>query len=286
MSEPMNNLDTWNTRRWGDDTISTDTLPPVRPSRARCNKAHTLSGLAHVFDSLAGLRMDVLLAALVVLSFLTALANLAALRWRAAPPPAQAVILPAGALESSTANERPPGQLLPTPAASPTPTATLTPLPPGDACVTCVPDRMPFLRGTRYLCLTYRWHDPKRPRHIGIDISVEAKMEVIATMDGLVTHAAYDAVYGNLVILSNEHWETWYAHNSYLLVQEGDYVYAGDVIALSGNTGDSSGPHLHYEVHEDGIARDPWLYLGEDAVRIATDTCANDEPAETDEPSR
>ena len=49
-------------------------------------------------------------------------------------------------------------------------------------------------------------------------------------------------------------------------------------------------PGLHriayYEVHEDGIAQNPWGYLGEDAVRIATDTCANDEPAETDEPSR
>ena len=111
-------------------------------------------------------------------------------------------------------------------------------------------------------------------------------MEIIATMDGLVTLAAYDDVYGNRVILTNEHYETWYAHNSYLLVREGDYVHAGDVIALSGNTGASGGPHLHYEVREDGIPRNPQLYLGEDAVRIATDTCANDEPAETDEPSR
>ena len=169
--------------------------------------------------------------------------------------------------------------------AQPTPTPTL--MPEGEACTVCVPHGIPFPRSVRYLTLTCRFHDPKRPRHVGIDISVEEKMEVVATMDGLVIHAAYDDVYGNKVVITNEHYETWYAHNSYLLVREGDYVHAGDVIALSGNTGASGGPHLHYEVREDGVPRNPQLYLGEDAVRIATDECIKDEiPAETGEPSR
>ena len=69
-------------------------------------------------------------------------------------------------------------------------------------------------------------------------------------MDGWVRFAGDDPVYGKLVILQNESWETWYAHNAYLLVRAGDWVKQGDVIALSGNTGASSGPHLHYGVKD------------------------------------
>ncbi len=157
--------------------------------------------------------------------------------------------------------------------AQPTPTLTPTPELVGETCTVCVPDGVPFPRSVRYLTLTCRFHDPKRPRHVGLDISVEEKMEVLATMDGAVIHAEYDDVYGNMVKINNGHYETWYAHNSYLLVRAGDYVHAGDTIALSGNTGASDGPHLHYEVREDGIPRNPQLYLGEESVRIATDKC-------------
>ncbi len=68
--------------------------------------------------------------------------------------------------------------------------------------------------------------------------------------------------YGNYIILDHGNGlKTLYAHNSALLAGVGDVVAKGTQIALSGNTGNSTGPHVHFEVHINGVAVNPELYL-------------------------
>lgn len=86
-------------------------------------------------------------------------------------------------------------------------------------------------------------------RHEGIDFVAPTGTPVLATAPGRVLQARYWGPYGLLVEIEHE-WgfATRYAHLSRLLVKEGDTVQAGDTVGLLGNTGRSTGPHLHYEV--------------------------------------
>ncbi len=96
-----------------------------------------------------------------------------------------------------------------------------------------------------------RWHG-------GVDIPCPSGTPIQATMGGRVTFAgASDAGYGILVVVENQNHQTFFAHASSARVSPGDLVQAGDIVALSGNTGNSTGPHLHYEVRVDGRQRDP-----------------------------
>lgn len=99
--------------------------------------------------------------------------------------------------------------------------------------------------------------------HPGVDIAVQEGTPVRATGSGVVIFAANDPVYGNLVIL--EHgltgYSTFYGHNKTLKVKVGDKVKRGAVIALSGNTGESSAPHLHYEIRLHGVPVNPLKYI-------------------------
>jgi len=98
--------------------------------------------------------------------------------------------------------------------------------------------------------------------HKGIDIPVWYGTEIFATKDGVVTKAGWQPGYGWTIELEHEMgFTTIYGHNSQLLVTEGDKVKAGAVIALSGNSGRSTGPHLHYEIRLNGTAVDPLKYL-------------------------
>lgn len=95
--------------------------------------------------------------------------------------------------------------------------------------------------------------------HAGVDLAVPTGTPVYAAMDGIVkmAAAAQDA-YGTLIKLGHgANTETRYAHLSRLAVEKGDYVRKGDLIGYSGNTGRSTGPHLHYEVRRGGRAVDP-----------------------------
>lgn len=99
-------------------------------------------------------------------------------------------------------------------------------------------------------------------RHQGIDLPVKVGDPIYATFTGKVRFSRYNkGGYGNLVIIRHENGiETYYAHLSKRLVEEGDWVNAGDVIGLGGSTGRSSGPHLHFETRYNGYAFDPqWL---------------------------
>jgi murein DD-endopeptidase MepM/ murein hydrolase activator NlpD len=94
--------------------------------------------------------------------------------------------------------------------------------------------------------------------HPGIDIAVPIGTPVRASGGGTVTAAGYDADYGLFVLLRHPSgYETMYGHTSRLLAAEGDDVQAGQVIGLSGNSGRSTAPHLHFEIRHDGKSVDP-----------------------------
>jgi murein DD-endopeptidase MepM/ murein hydrolase activator NlpD len=94
--------------------------------------------------------------------------------------------------------------------------------------------------------------------HSGVDLALPEGSPVYSTAFGTVKFAGFDDVFGETVILQNgDSIETVYGHNSQLLVQPGDTVFAGQRIALSGNTGISSAPHLHYEIRVNNEAINP-----------------------------
>lgn len=96
------------------------------------------------------------------------------------------------------------------------------------------------------------------PSHNGLDFGVVVGTPVESTMDGEVTYAGWNNQgYGNLVIVQNGEYKTYYAHLSSIPVSVGDSVAAGTTIGLSGNTGNSTGPHLHYEIRKNNVAIDP-----------------------------
>jgi murein DD-endopeptidase MepM/ murein hydrolase activator NlpD len=99
-------------------------------------------------------------------------------------------------------------------------------------------------------------------QHEGIDIAAGSGSPVRAATDGVVKKASWYGGYGNAVIIDHGAGvQTLYGHNSALNVKPGDRVQAGQVIAKVGSTGDSTGPHLHFEVQVDGKAVNPrpWL---------------------------
>ena len=94
--------------------------------------------------------------------------------------------------------------------------------------------------------------------HPGIDIAVPVGTPVRASGGGTVTAAGYDPDYGLFVLLRHPSgYETMYGHASRLLAAEGDQVDAGQVIGLSGSSGRSTAPHLHFEIRRDGKSVDP-----------------------------
>jgi murein DD-endopeptidase MepM/ murein hydrolase activator NlpD len=98
--------------------------------------------------------------------------------------------------------------------------------------------------------------------HAGLDISVPTGTPVLAAQEGTVAFAGYNGAYGKVIKLDHANgFSTLYAHNSRLLVYVGQTIEAGQVICLSGSTGRSTGPHLHFEVHKDGWPVDPLPYL-------------------------
>ncbi|MBA2612604.1 MAG: peptidoglycan DD-metalloendopeptidase family protein [Bacteroidetes bacterium] len=93
--------------------------------------------------------------------------------------------------------------------------------------------------------------------HYGTDIDIETGDQIVSAFDGMVRFAKYCQGYGNCVIIRhNNGLETVYGHLSKLLVEPGQKVTAGDLIALGGNTGRSSGSHLHFEFRYLGQALD------------------------------
>lgn len=106
-------------------------------------------------------------------------------------------------------------------------------------------------------------HFGYRPRfkrnHMGVDLKAHTGDTVMAVFSGVVKSTVHGGGgYGNYIILEHDSGvTTLYAHLSKILVKEGEIVENGEIIALSGNTGRSTGPHLHLEIRIDGKAIDP-----------------------------
>lgn len=98
--------------------------------------------------------------------------------------------------------------------------------------------------------------------HAGLDIVVPPGTPVRAPADGVVSFAGWDDFYGKLVSIDHGYGVlTRYAHNSQIFVQVGQKISKYDVIASTGNTGRSTGPHLHYEVRVNGLPVNPLNYI-------------------------
>jgi len=117
-----------------------------------------------------------------------------------------------------------------------------------------------------YRSSSYGWRqDPfrgVRAFHSGLDFSAAHGEPIIATAGGIVVEATQGINYGKFITLKHgDGLETRYAHASKLFVKKGDLVNKRDVIALVGNTGRSTGPHLHYEIRLKGRPLDPTNYI-------------------------
>jgi len=98
--------------------------------------------------------------------------------------------------------------------------------------------------------------------HSGMDIASEPGTPVKATADGIVSFAGWSGGSGNLVAL--EHglgFSTYYAHNRLVVVKVGQKIKRGDILSYVGSTGNSTGPHLHYEVWKEGRSLNPSTYI-------------------------
>ena len=106
----------------------------------------------------------------------------------------------------------------------------------------------PFIAGTR----TY---------HKGMDIACPTGTPVHVTQAGRVIIAGWTSAYGITVMVDHGNgWTTIYGHNSKLKVKVGQYVDQGQTISLSGSTGPSTGPHIHYEIRHNGVPVNPANY--------------------------
>ncbi|WP_378176752.1 M23/M56 family metallopeptidase [Aquimarina sp. SS2-1] len=102
----------------------------------------------------------------------------------------------------------------------------------------------------------------KDKTHGGIDIRAKIGTPVIATADGIIMIAKKEGNWGNLIVISHaDGYESWYAHLDSFQVTENQQVKIGQVIGKSGNTGLSTGPHLHYEVRLNGKKVNPLNYI-------------------------
>lgn len=107
---------------------------------------------------------------------------------------------------------------------------------------------------------SYGWR--KGEFHHGIDFAIPHGTDILAARDGTVVKAQWIDIYGQTVLLDHGNGvQSLYAHNQKLLVSPGDRVEQGDCIAISGDTGRSTGPHLHFEIRLNGNAVDPMPYL-------------------------
>ncbi len=98
--------------------------------------------------------------------------------------------------------------------------------------------------------------------HTGIDLSISSGNPVRATADGIVSFSGRNGGSGNLVVLEHGHgYSTLYAHNRSLAVKVGQKVKRGDIISYVGSTGNSTGPHVHYEIWKKGKPINPINYL-------------------------
>lgn len=102
----------------------------------------------------------------------------------------------------------------------------------------------------------------RKELHKGVDIANQKGTAILATADGVVSYAGKKGAMGNIVVIDHGHgMVTRYAHLSKAVKTRGEKVKRGDIIAQMGNSGRSTGPHLHYEVHLNGVPVNPAKYF-------------------------
>lgn len=98
--------------------------------------------------------------------------------------------------------------------------------------------------------------------HKGIDIAAPTGTNVVAAMSGTVIYSGWESGYGNLVVIEAPNGlQTYYGHNSELIVESGQTVSRGQLISKVGSTGNATGPHLHFEIRKGGVPQNPMGYL-------------------------
>lgn len=122
----------------------------------------------------------------------------------------------------------------------------------------------PLAKHDGYISSLFGYRSWDRSNHQAIDIAgIPRGTNIYAACDGVVTFSGWYAAYGKLVIIDHGHgYETYYGHCSELLVEKGDKVEKGDVIAEVGATGNASGNHLHFEMRYNDKRIDPLVALG------------------------
>ncbi len=102
----------------------------------------------------------------------------------------------------------------------------------------------------------------KEKMHEGLDIANFPGTAIRSTAEGMVVYAAPKPGYGQTIILDHGYGlQTWYAHCARIIAKKGQKIRRGEVVALLGNSGRSTGPHLHYEVRVHGTPVDPLPYI-------------------------
>ncbi|HDR04757.1 MAG TPA: M23 family metallopeptidase [Candidatus Marinimicrobia bacterium] len=100
--------------------------------------------------------------------------------------------------------------------------------------------------------------------HYGIDIAMRVGSSIHAAASGLVVFSGWTDHFGNMLIIDHRSgYYSVYAHNSRNVVSQRQWVNRRQLIALSGNSGYSTGPHLHFEIWKDGVALDPSIFISE-----------------------
>ena len=98
--------------------------------------------------------------------------------------------------------------------------------------------------------------------HKGIDIAASFGANINAALDGTISYAGWESGYGNVIKIDHgKAVETTYAHCSVIVVKKGEAVKKGEKIGEVGSTGHSTGPHLHFEVRENGEPKNPQKYI-------------------------
>ena len=134
-------------------------------------------------------------------------------------------------------------------------------------------ERREFLASTPSIRPTKGWYSStfgyrvspftsRREFHKGVDIANHIGTKIVAPAKGIITYAGRRGGYGRMIVIDHGHGiETRYGHMNKLFKQEGDIVKRGDIIGTIGNSGRSTGPHLHYEVRLNGVPVDPTKYI-------------------------
>ena len=104
--------------------------------------------------------------------------------------------------------------------------------------------------------------DGEKKFHYGMDIAAPYKSEIVAAESGRIAYSGGKGNFGNMVVIDHGNgYNTLYAHNSKNLVNVGEEVRKGEPIALVGDSGRSTGSHLHFEVRRNGQSLNPASYL-------------------------